>query len=235
MSMSKDSANQPRISVNELAKFINAKAARQRAILRDQKFPGEFKGMYYKESTQAISTCIASNLENTSVLDRAVQALEQQTPDKIGTQRRLDSNIDAIQTFSAMLDEIDLKGATPSLGPNVASPLMIRNVRVSVRPEILLKGTGKSKIDLVGGLKLHFSRTNSLGDDGAGYVSAVLQEHAKTHQANDGDAFGPYCCVVDVGRQMMCPGVKAVINRMKDVEAACTNIFALWPSITKDD
>src|SRR3979490_3084463 len=109
--MAKAPANQPRISVNKLAEFIDAKAARTRQTLRDQKFPSEFKGMYYKEATDSISACIASNLENTAVIERTIAALEQQTPDKIGTQRRIQSNIDALETFEAMLDDIDLKGA----------------------------------------------------------------------------------------------------------------------------
>ncbi len=50
--------NQPRISINKLAEFTAAKAARQRQILRDQKYPTEFKGMYYKESSEAIASCI---------------------------------------------------------------------------------------------------------------------------------------------------------------------------------
>src|SRR5689334_23054807 len=56
--MAKSPANQPRISVNKLAEFIDAKAARQRQILRDQKFPSEFKGMYYREAAETIAVCL---------------------------------------------------------------------------------------------------------------------------------------------------------------------------------
>jgi hypothetical protein len=232
--MAKAPANQPRISVNKLAEFIDAKAARQRQILRDQKFPTEFKGMYYKESTEAISTCISSNLENTGIIERTIASLEQQTPDKIGTQRRIQSNIDALETFEAMLDDIDLKGALPSLGEHAPPRLTIQNVEISVRPEIVLKGVGKGKQPLIGALKLHFPRTFPLGDS-AGYVSALLQEYAKTHLANHGEAFGPYCPVLDVGSKLAFPGVKSTIARMKDIQAACRNIVALWPTISADD
>jgi hypothetical protein len=122
--MAKNSANQPRISVNKLAEFITAKAARQRQILRDQKFPQDFKGMYYKEASEAIALCISSNLEKTGILTQAILNLEQQTSAKIGTQRRIDSNIDALETFQTMLDEIDLKGATPSLGEHAPPSLL---------------------------------------------------------------------------------------------------------------
>jgi Protein of unknown function (DUF1524) len=43
--------------------------------------------------------------------------------------------------------------------------------------------------------KLHFPRTFPLGTS-AGYVSALLQEYAKAYLSN-GEAFGPYCFVID--------------------------------------
>jgi hypothetical protein len=232
--MAKDVTNKPRISVNKLAEFINAKAARQRQILRDQKFPTEFKGMYYKEAAESIAVCIASNLENTSIIERTIALLEQQSPDKIGTQRRIQSNIDALESFEAMLDEIDLKGAEPSLGDHAPPKLTIQNVEVSVRPDIILKGVGKAKQPLIGAVKFHFPRTFPL-DDSAGYVSALLQEYAKTYLAGDGDAHGPYCPVLDIGSRKLHAGAKSTLARMKDIQAACRNIIALWPTISPDD
>ena len=123
--MKKGSSGLPRISVNKLAEFMTAKASRQRQILHDQKFPSDFKGPYYKEAGEAISACIASNLENLDALDRQLRILEQQSPDKIGAQRRVASNIDAIETFKLMLDDIDLKGGSPSLGANSAPIITI--------------------------------------------------------------------------------------------------------------
>ena len=61
--MATDSDRKPRISVNKLAEFSRAKAGRQRQILSDQKYPTDFKGMYYKEASEAIALAIASNLE----------------------------------------------------------------------------------------------------------------------------------------------------------------------------
>ena len=223
--------NQPRISVNKLAEFITAKASRQRQILRDQKFPQDYKVTYYKEASEAISICICSNIENTAIIERTISNLEQQNSDKIGTQRRIAANIDALETFETMLDEIDFKGAIPSLGEHSPPRLMIQNVDVSIRPEIILKGFGKSGKLLAGALKLHFPRTFPLGTS-AGYVSALLQEYAKAYLSNDGEAFGPYCFVIDIGSKTICAGVKATAARMRDIEAACRNIAGLWPTIT---
>jgi hypothetical protein len=225
------SADTPRISVNKLAEFMTVKPARQRQILRDQKYPGDFKGMFHKEAAEAVATCLASNLENTDVLDRAIRLLEQQTPEKIGTQRRISANIDSLQTFIDMLDEIDLKGATPSLGSHSSRGLTIRNVGINVRPEITLQGNGKSGLSLVGALKVHFPTTFALNADSAGYISALLQEWSKASQP-DGQTYGPFCPVIDVGSRAIYPGVKSTAKRLKDIEAACSTIAALWPTIT---
>lgn len=223
--------NAPRISVNKLAEFATAKSARQREILRDQKYPTDYKGSYYREAEEAVSLALASNLEDLSPVEKAIKVLDQMTPEKIGTARRIASNIDAMEAFLNMLDEIDLAGATPALGAQSPAKLTIHGVQVSVRPEIMLSGTGKSKGALVGALKLHFPRTNPLTDDSAGLVSAVVQEWCKINIDTDGNVYGPYCCVTDIGAQRFHCGVKSTIARMKDVSAACENIAGLWPTI----
>lgn len=210
---------------------MTAKAARQRQILRDQKYPTEFKGVYYKESSEAIAVSVASNLENLKPVENAIKLLAQKTPDKIGTQRRIAANLDALETFLLMLDDIDLKGATPKLGDQSPPRLTIHGVEISVRPEVLLSAKGKSDALLVGAVKLHFPRTFSLNDDSAGYVSTILQEWSKAHLADDGAVNGSLCPVIDVGSQKVYPGVKATTARMKDVDAICQNIAALWPTI----
>lgn len=225
----------PRISVNKLAEYVVSKGGRQRQILRDQKYPQDFKGMYYKEAAEAIAACVASNLEDMSSIERALRVLEQATPDKIGTQRRINANIDAIETFLAMQDQIDLMGATPALGSNAPQKMKIMNVEVSVRPEIILRGNGKSGKKLIGAMKLHFPRTFPLEGDAWGYVSAVTQMYCKDYLATDEEVYAPYCSVIDIGSQTFYAGVKAITNRMKDVQAECKNIAGLWPTITPNE
>lgn len=232
--MAADRIAQPRVSLNKLAEFMTVrKAGRQRAILRDQKYPTDFKGSYHREAAEAVAGCVASNLENVAMLDRAISVLEQQNPDKVGTQRRIAQNIDAIERFKSMLDTIDLKGSLPRLGEVSPPKIRIQNVDISVRPEIVLNGTGRSG-PLVGAMKLHFPTTNPLDNDAGAYVSAVLQEWSKAFQP-EGETFGPYCFVIDVGQAKMHTGVKATTARMRDIEGTCRNIAALWPTITLDD
>lgn len=228
--MAKSPNANPRISLNKLAEFMSAKPARQRQILRDQKYPTDFKGMFYREAAEAISSALAANLEDLDCLDNAIGILEQTTSDKVGTQRRVASNIDALEAFRDMLDKIDLDGSTPTLGSNSSPKLTVMGVEISVRPDVILRKQGKAK-NLVGAIKLHFPRTFSISDESAGYLSAVLQEWAKINLPDDGAPSGVHCYVIDIGASRVCAGVKATAARMKDVEAVCENIAALWPTI----
>lgn len=221
----------PRISVNKLCEFMTAKGARQRQILKDQKYPTDYKGMYYKEASEAIASALASSLEDLSPIEKQVKLLAQQTPTKIGAQRRVAANIDALETFMGMLDDIDLEGIDTQLGEQSPAKLTVHGVEISVRPEVLLTKKGKSGAQIVGALKLHFPRTFCLNEDSAGTVSAILQEWSKIHLADAGACFGPLCPVIDVGSRKVYPGIKATKARMNDVEASCQNIAALWPSI----
>lgn len=224
----------PRISANKLAEFMTAKSARQRQILRDQKYPSDFKGMYYKEAAEAIARCIASNLEDVSVLANTIGALSQSTATKIGTRRRIDANIDALETFQTMLDDVALENVEANLGAHSSQRLVIQGIEVSVRPEITLAGQSKKGGALIGGIKLHFPRTFSLDDDAAGYVSALVQEWCRQNRADEGLPHGPHCYVIDVGAKRVCSGVRSTAARMRDIEAACRNIAALWPSIREN-
>ena len=221
----------PRISLNKLAEFTTSKPTRQRNILRDQKYPTDFKGMYYKEASESVAQCIAGGLEDTSILDRTISILEQANPDKIGTQRRIAANIDAIETFQSMLDDIKLEGIVPSLGAQSPPKLTVQNVDISVRPELILRGKGRKGDPLIGAVKLHFPHSTALGAEPAGYISAVLQDWCKAHMADEGTPTADMCYVIDIGGKKVWSGVKATAQRMRDIESYCQNIAALWPSI----
>lgn len=205
--------NIPRISLNKLAEFMTARPPRQRRIIRDQKYPSDFMRVYYREAQEAVTSCVASNLEDVADVERQINILNQQRPETVGTQRRLAANVDALEAFLLMLDNINFAGARPELGANDAPRLMVRNVAISVRPEIILRTEGRSG-PLVGAVKIHFPKTNPLTEAGAGYLSAVLQEWCAVHMAEAGTPSGPLCYVVDVGSRNSYAGVRA--RRLKE-------------------
>lgn len=226
--------NKPSISVNKLGEYIVSKGARQRKILHDRKYPDpDFQiGMYHREASEAVASYIAAGAIDPSPLDKAFHSLGQLTPDKVGTARRINANIDALERFGTMLDDIKLMGAEPELGAHNPAKLTFHNVVISVRPEIVLRETVKGKM-YVGAIKLHFSKSHPHSEESAGFVSAVVNEYCRIHVVGYSDAVvnAAFCQIIDVASGKVFPGVKATKQRLNDISAECQNIAALWPTI----
>lgn len=220
----------PRISANKLAEFMGAKSARQRQILHDQKYPKDFKTVYYKEAPEAAAHFVAGGAVDASIIETAIGVLENKAPSTIGADRRINSNIEALETLKLMLDDIPVSGVTLQLAPNSAPYLTFFGVDISVRPEIIVKGKS-GKGPTVGAMKFHFPRSFCHTDDTGGYVCALLTEWCRIHMSDHGLPQGNLCSVIDVGSQRVYLGKKATAARLKDVSAACQNIAGLWPTI----
>jgi hypothetical protein len=224
----------PKYLFKPLALYINSKSARQREILRQRKYPEEEFSLstYHIELREVISQYLSHGADNTLIIHKRIQSLTQLAPSKIGTQRRTNANIDVLEWFLEMLDQIDFKGGAPLFGKHNPPKLTIHNLPVNVHPDIVLRGDGPKGKKYIGALKLQLSKANAFDSDMAGYVSTILQEYCKIHLASDDEIIhAPYYRVIDVGSMKVFDGVKSVAQRLKDVDAACHNIVALWPSI----
>lgn len=227
------SLNQPRISVNKLAEYMVSKAARQRRLLKDRKYPDpDFQmGMYHREASEAVARYLVSDQISTAPIDNQISIIKQQTPGAIGTQRRLNSNIEAMERFLDMLDDFSFGDAEAEHGEHAPQKLVFHGVEVSVRPEIVLRGTVKGK-PVVGAVKLHFAKGFEMDEETAGYVSAAVQEYCDRHLTGDGAKVNPaYCQVFDIGSGKIFPGVKSTKSRLRDIEDTCRNIADIWPNL----
>jgi hypothetical protein len=224
-----------RISVNKLGECITSRAARQRNILYGQKFPADYVTPFYDDASESIALFIAGGMSQPSILQNRITLLGQAPANTVWQQRRNLSNIEAIETFMDMLDYIDLSGITCRLGEHSPPRLPIRNVDVSVRPEVILsRVAAKEAGQLIGALKLHFPKTNPLSEEAAGYVSAIAARFCDNYFADEGTADSRLCCVVDLASAKVYPGVKSTTKRLKDVDAACDQIFNLWDAIKEE-
>ena len=220
--------------MNKLGEYIISKAARQKAILYNQKYPSDYMTPFYDDATEAISLFIAGEMENPAILENRIKALGQTPINTTWQQRRTLGNIEAIETFMGMIDDLDLSGLTCRLGSQNPPKMPIRNVDVSVRPEVILSRPAKGRGQLIGALKLHFPKTNPLTEESAGYVSAVAARFCDTYYMDEGQADSRLCCVLDLASAEFYSGVKSTKARLKDVDAACEQIFNLWDTIKEE-
>jgi hypothetical protein len=223
-----------RISVNKLGEYITSKAARQRSILYNQKFPPDYVTPFYDDATEAISQFIAGGMERPAILENQIRVLGQAPINTPWQQRRMLGNIEAIETFMGMMDDLDLSGLACRLGSHNPPKMPIRNIEVSVRPEVILSRPAPKGGRQVGALKLHFPKTNPLSEESAGYVSAVSARFCDTYLSEEGDPDSRLCFVLDLASARLYPGVKSTRQRLKDVDAACEQIFNLWDTIKEE-
>ena len=217
--------------MNKLGEYITSKAARQRNILYNQKFPPDYVTPFYDDASEAISLFIAGEMESPAILESRIRLLEQSPTGTAWQQRRMLQNIEAIETFMGMID-LDLSGISCRLGSQSPPRLPIRNVEVSVRPEVVLsRSSAKGGGRLVGALKLHFPKTNPLSEEAAGYVSAVASRFCECNLVDEGTVDSRLCFVLDLASARLYPGAQSVRQRLKDAEAACEQIFNLWDTI----
>lgn len=224
----------PELSVNKLAEYVCCRAGRQRRILYERKYPDpEFStGMFHREAAEAVTKYLADGCVDPSPIGNKLASLGQLNPDKIGTARRINANIDALDRFADMLDDIDFQGASTEIGAHNPQKLTFHTVKISVRPEIILRAKGPKGQNMVGAVKLHFTKTHCHDGESAGYVSAVVQEYLRSYIISGDEIVAPHLCpVIDIGSGTVFPGAKATAKRLKDIDAECQNIQALWPSI----
>lgn len=219
----------PRLSANKLGEYLVAAPVRRRRILYDAKFPSDAVVAYYQPALEAIAQFIAGGMTDISIIEGKIDALNSGNADTLWYQRRLTGNVDALETFISLLDEIDLMGATPSLGAHAASPIAYQGVEISVRPEIILQSSGSKPT--VGGIKVHFPKTNPLNDHAAGYVAAMTHEFCNQHHADKGAPNPKLCMVIDIASGTFFPGPSSTKTRLKEVAAACAEVASLWPTI----
>ena len=121
--------------MNKLAQYVTSRAARQTQILRNAKFPPEYITTYYREAGEAIARYLASNMTDAAILGNTISALLQKEATNIYETRRIAGNIDAIETFEMLLDDIDFGNAEPRLGAQTAPHVIRQAVRIMCAPK----------------------------------------------------------------------------------------------------
>jgi hypothetical protein len=222
----------PRLSVNKLGEYMVVGPARRRRIIYDAKFPSDLIRPFYTPAEEAIALFISKGMHDVSALENRIATLGQSHAETVWDQRRINSNIDAIESFMDMLDDVDLKGAVPALGAHSAPTVTFSGVQISVRPEITLTGDGIKGQKIIGAMKLHFPKSHPLNAEAAGYISAMIFAFCTDHLSANAVADSRLCGVIDVAGGNVHAGPAATKSKLKDLQAACAEIASLWPTVT---
>jgi hypothetical protein len=219
----------PKISLNKLAEYLTATPMRRRRIVLDQQDPKAFLAARYIDSRAVIVEALSSRRDDPNFLnERALDLRLDDSGSKFSCDDRM-ASANAIDCFAECLGGLDLRGliATP-VEPNFSAAMAISGVRISIRPDLIISNAESGEI--VGAIKLNFSKSTPLCSEAMDYVGVIL----RTYMESSGDGCSVdsrRCYVVDVQSKRVGNSPRATKRRMQDVEAACDEIFARWTGV----
>ncbi|WP_437648382.1 hypothetical protein [Sorangium sp. So ce362] len=221
----------PRISVTKLGEYTVATPARRRAIVREQRNPKGFIVLRYERARPALVEFFAAGATDPNPLVDVVGTLASTIPSSDWSGQDLQLSSEALEAFLDICDDFDLEGLVATAGAHAAPKLSIAGVDVSVRPDVVLRGTYRGK-SVVGAMKFHFSKTNVLTEDAGLNVATVMHQYVEAHLLAAGDAASPrHCAVLDVFTKRWYRAPTAFRLRRTSVAAACQEVALWWPAV----
>lgn len=224
----------PRLSVNQLAKYISAKDSLKRAkILDNNKNPDAnlptYLKTYYQLVEKPAQEYFASGFDE-SVLDAAISAIDARG-DIIPDHKKTNS----MKALEA-LKSIDVSNFTPKRNPKFAvqrlnskTIIPFSEVEISARPELLVTGTIKG-VKKTGAIKFYFSTSEELTHSGGEIVGVVNYLYLESEYPNEAiDERLVYA--IDVFRGLVVPCPKSKARRTDLINATCVEVKSVWDNI----
>jgi hypothetical protein len=164
----------PQISINKLGEYMEADATRRRAIIHATKYPTTFSGALYDNARRTTKDYLTIH-RNAKLVEAAIERLKKK---KTSTTWQETDRVNSIDMLESLLkaDLSGLKGTTLSVYTDRAKSVMIKGVKISVNPDIIVSKSVKG-VENKGAIKLHFSKTHSLLKGGQAVVGMMLHHY----------------------------------------------------------
>lgn len=219
----------PRISINQLGKFLTATTpSKRRSIVKAQKTPSDVHVARYSKASKPIAKYLRGGGTDPSPIANAIANLSSV---KTGTDWNVSdcqNTADALKHFLSASKQLDFDNLNffKVTNPN---PINCNGVSISVQPDFIVRGTYKKK-KCCGVLKLHFIKGDSdaLSVSGQQYVAMICHEWIKMNQPKGYDPHLDICMSLDIFRERIVTAPKAAKQRMGNIEAACQEIASWW-------
>jgi len=211
-----------KLSLKGLSDYISASPTTQRRILHEYKYPTEdesrAKILYYREAKDRITAYHESGYDRNWLINEANQ-LKMLGDLSVNASRknRLRYNAMGVYRYAKYFSQRHFE-----ILDDLTLDLFIGDVFISVFPDMHVIEKGKDKI-----IKLEFSK-NSPSDMAIKIISQCLFEAAH----RNGLPLSPSCTLyLDVPRGVEYRGARMRSRMLRDIEATCMNISAIWDSI----
>lgn len=196
--------NNPRISINQLAEYLIATAARRRSILIQQKFPPSYIAARYDEAQDAVADYVTTFGFDSSKIIGVITQLSTAVPKTATEIQKLASCIEVLEIFlenSEILDFLSKYKVTSGVGKD--NKMKISGVEVSLRPEIIFEGKNEKGKNIVGAVKLFFSKNIELTEKEADYITTSIKNYVQKINTDKVDVPNNTILVYDVFRNKL--------------------------------
>lgn len=222
----------PRISINKLGEYLTATPARRKSIIKDQKYPPEiFITGKYNDAFDPIIDFFVRDALNPEGLHRAVGALSSRPTRNDPEAADLKNNILALQRLIKTADTVPFAGLTFRAAKQQGALLTIGKVAVSIRPELEIVAPQRGGGTKYGLLKLYLGKTHPLNEESGQLIATTVHQFAETHFGSPENVDRKRCYVLDVFQGKLFIAPVSYTKRRSDIEAACEEIAARWPTL----
>jgi hypothetical protein len=219
--------NKCKISINQLADFSDSTEAGKRRIIGQQLKPSKVKVPRY----QMTKAKIRKSMERKGDLDpifEGIQLLENRKPQTKWQLNDKSVSIEALRRFINVKVPIILKRLDYQVIKPKTKTLELKEVDIVVAPDVVIKGNFRGQT-VIGGIKIHISKTKPFDFVKAQTVSSIICKYLKESVANKGDLVLPelcFCLEVFDERMVAAPATyEQIISKVKDL---CDEVKLYW-------
>jgi hypothetical protein len=221
----------PQITVNKLGEFLEAKPDRQRKILEMIKYPDDntFGSNAYSTCRPVIKKFFVSGFDEEPIKECIEKLESKKSTVKDYALIMVNSEIDALKQ---LLSSKNLnKDLTYTISKSMPQKIILHGVEISIFPDLMTYSKIKGK-EFFGIYKIHISKSGSLNKDASKHVSTLLFKYAEDYITEPDKILRKNNCLTyDVFADTVIESPSSVHKRWLQIEAACQNIAAIWPTI----
>jgi len=229
--------HEPRISANQLAEYALASPSRRQAIMRNAKYAPIFLVVRYSEARASVCDFLTDPTRPIAKLHTAEAGLRSTAEQHTSKFKENDAllSAEAVRSFAQFCEpgQIPKQFSKLTFKPVVGSfpKLPICGVDVSVQIDLISSNIAK---ETCGGVMLQTSKAiaaKSWREEHAKYVSSLVWMSTSVHLTGHGVVDRALCYSLDLFAQKAVQAPKSYKTRVKDLEASCSEIAALWSNV----
>ena len=219
------------ISINQLAEFSSATAAKRKRLIAQQITPNKLLIPWYQQAKAAIRNYL-KNVNDESPIVEAVNSIRSKTSTskrQVTDQKVSLEALDKLRTLRVprLLRILKYKLIKPD-----SKKISYGDVDVIIAPDLVIQAKYRGKT-IYGAVKIHICKTKPFDPQQAKYVSALLYNYLTREVAQPGEIVNPELCIcLDVFSDRFYSASDTCTRELKEIKEFCLEVKKIWDSLS---